>query len=132
MEKRWFGLAAVVLAWMVVLVALLCAAEAVAASPAQAPTVDEVAPSSAPNDLDTTIVITGSGFVAVPTVSLNGTMLEQVGWVSAERLTATVPWGLEPGAYALENRGILLDERPVIRDPEPSQLSQRDSNIPPR
>jgi photosystem II stability/assembly factor-like uncharacterized protein len=113
MKKRWFGLVAVALAWVVVLVALLGAADVVAAgpapaaSPAQAPTVDEVAPSSAPNDLDTTIVITGSGFVAVPTVTLSSTLLEEVGWVSAERLTATVPWGLEPGVYALtvENPG---------------------------
>jgi photosystem II stability/assembly factor-like uncharacterized protein len=101
MKKHWLGLVAVALAWGGVLAVLLCAADVVVASPAQAPTVDEVAPSSAPNDLDTTVVITGSGFVAMPTVILGTTQLDDVGWVSAERLTATVPWGLITGTYTL-------------------------------
>lgn len=101
MKKRLIPLVVVSLAWMIVLAALLCTADARAASPAQTPTVDEVAPSSAPNDLDTTIVVTGSGFVAVPTVTLGNTLLEDVAWVSAERLTATVPWGLITGTYTL-------------------------------
>ena len=86
---------------------ILIAGVAQADQPHAAPTVTAVHPSTAPNDLDTTVVITGTGFVAVPTVSLEGTVLQEVGWVSAEQLTATVPWGLEPGVYALtvENPG---------------------------
>ncbi len=78
-----------------------------AESPDSAPFVTKVNPASAPNDLDTTLTITGTGFAAVPTVTLGATVLDDVGWVSAERLTATVPWGLDPGTYTLtvENPG---------------------------
>jgi photosystem II stability/assembly factor-like uncharacterized protein len=65
------------------------------------PTVTGVDPTVAPNDLDTSIVITGTGFTAVPTVTLGSTLLDDVGWVSAERLTATVPWGLITGTYTI-------------------------------
>jgi photosystem II stability/assembly factor-like uncharacterized protein len=91
------------------IVALACAAAttiliagiAQADQPHAAPTVTEVSPSTAPNDLDTQIVITGTGFVAVPTVTLGTTVLDDVGWASTERLTATVPWGLITGTYTL-------------------------------
>ena len=111
MKKQGLALSAVVLGLSAVLVALLCIVDlpgpALAATPEQVPSITEVAPSSAPNDLDTTVVITGIGFVAVPTVSLGGNVLPDVGWVSAERLTATVPWGLITGTYTLtvENPG---------------------------
>ena len=53
-----------------------------------------VAPAAAPNDIDTLVTITGSGFAAVmdgtgtvvltsPTVSLGGTALTNVTWVTA-------------------------------------------------
>ena len=47
------------------------------------PIVTAVNPAVAPNDLDTPIVITGTGFTPVPTVTLGSTVLEDVGWVSA-------------------------------------------------
>jgi hypothetical protein len=72
-----------------------------AASPLTAPSVTGVQPATAPNDLDATIIITGTGFAAVPTVTLGSTQLDDVGWVSAERLTATVPWGLITGTHTL-------------------------------
>ena len=74
------------------------------------PTVTLVDPASAPNDLDTPIVITGTDFVAVlsgtdvitpPAVYMGDIELEEVGWVSTETLTATVPWGLDPGVYTV-------------------------------
>ena len=72
-----------------------------AASPDSVPTVSQVHPSTASNDMDTTVVITGTGFVEVPTVTLGSTQLDEVGWVSTTRLTATVPWGMFTGTYSL-------------------------------
>lgn len=65
------------------------------------PTVAEVDPDSAPNDLATPIVITGTGFDTTLSVYLGDTALEDVIRVSASRLEATVPWGMEPGIYTL-------------------------------
>lgn len=74
------------------------------------PMVTGVAPNSGPNDLDTPIVITGTGFAAVlsgdlvvtpPTVRLGDRVLLDTGWISSTQLTATAPWGLDPGDYAL-------------------------------
>lgn len=71
------------------------------------PSVTQVDPTSAANDLDTAIVITGADFEAVPTVTLGDTPLDDVTWISATRLEAIVPWGMAPGVYALavENPG---------------------------
>jgi photosystem II stability/assembly factor-like uncharacterized protein len=66
-----------------------------------APTVSAVDPSSAPNDLDTSIVITGTAFETDATVTLGSTALDDAGRVSSTTLTATVPWGLDPGVYTL-------------------------------
>ena len=81
------------------------------AAPWGAPTVTAVDPTSAPNDLDTPIVITGTGFAAVqfgstviitqPTVKLDETILPDAGRVNSTTLTATVPWGMNPGVYTL-------------------------------
>jgi photosystem II stability/assembly factor-like uncharacterized protein len=119
MKRRRLALALVVLSLTAVATAVVCVVEvsgfkqpkiaslpgfsepAWAASPGQAPTIIEVDPSSAPNDLDTTIVVTGTGFVAVPTLTLGSTQIDKVGWVSSATLTATVPWGMDPGAYML-------------------------------
>jgi len=64
-------------------------------------TVLEVGPSYAPNDLDTRVIITGTDFIFTPTVYLGNTSLEDVEWMSATRLMATVPWGMTPGVYTL-------------------------------
>jgi hypothetical protein len=66
-----------------------------------APTVTQVDPASTPNDLDTPIVITGTGFTAGMTVTLGSTRLPDATWVSSTTLTATVPWGMNPGVYTL-------------------------------
>ena len=79
-------------------------------------TVTAVDPAVAPNDLDTPIIITGTGFAAElsgtlvitqPTAYLGATALEDVRWVSTTTLEATVPWGLDPGVYTVtvENPG---------------------------
>ncbi len=74
------------------------------------PTVLAVEPVFAPNDLDTPAVILGTGFAAVlsgtqvitpPTAYLGNAALSDVIWVSTTTLSATVPWGLEPGVYTL-------------------------------
>ena len=63
------------------------------------PTVRKLAPQEVPNNLDTALEITGTNFVPTPTVSLGRIALQGISWVSATRLTAVVPWGLDPGAY---------------------------------
>ncbi len=60
-----------------------------------------VEPASAPNDLDTSIVITGTDFAAGATVHLGDTPLGDVGWVSSTTLTATAGWGMDPGVYTV-------------------------------
>ncbi|MBN1814103.1 MAG: IPT/TIG domain-containing protein [Anaerolineae bacterium] len=108
MKSKEINLAVSLVALAVTLAALLWAAgTARAARPAQTPTITGVSPGSAPNDLDTNIIITGTDFAAVPTITLGTTVLDDVGWVSAGQLTATVPWGLDPGIYTVtvENPG---------------------------
>jgi photosystem II stability/assembly factor-like uncharacterized protein len=109
-KKRWFAVVGVFLVSMVALVVMLCvlgsdragaSASAQAAALALQPTVTEVDPSSTPNDLDTPIVITGTGFVAVPEVYLGDTSLDDVEWMSSTTLTATVPWGMDPSIYTV-------------------------------
>ena len=99
MKHRQIALTTVLIALAAVAAAFLWMAGPARA--AQAPTVTAVSPPSAPNDLDVGVTITGTGFVAVPTVTLGATTLDDVGWISAERLTATVPWGLDPGTYTV-------------------------------
>ena len=74
------------------------------------PSVTAVAPTSAPNDIDTPVTITGADFSAVmsgtvvltsPTVTLGSTPLTNVTFVNSTTLTATVPWGMVPGVYPL-------------------------------
>jgi hypothetical protein len=77
-----------------------------------APLVSGISPAAAPNDIDAPVTITGSGFGAVmdssgnfvltaPTVTLAGTPLTNVTFVDGNTLTATVPWGMDPGAWDL-------------------------------
>jgi len=111
MGKRWFATMGTILVSMTALFVLLefmKSTTPAVANPALAapldvtiPTVTGIAPDSAPNDLDTPIIITGTDFTSVPTVTLGSTLLDDVGWVSSTTLTATVPWGLDPGVYTL-------------------------------
>lgn len=71
------------------------------ALPGSSPMISGVNPSSAPNDLDTSVTITGTGFANGATALLGDTLLRDVRWVSATALTAIVPWGLEPGVYTV-------------------------------
>ncbi len=110
MRRRWSVILAVILSSMTLLFLQLCLLAAgdftaphlaLAAPLRQAPTVTDLDPESAPNDLDTPIVITGTGFVNGATVSLHGISLDDVEWVSSSVLKATVPWGMDPGVYTL-------------------------------
>ncbi len=111
MKSKLFATAAAVLA-ATLLVALLClmgqgnppVLHLALAAPA-APTVTAVDPASAPNDLDTPIVIIGTDFTAdmsgtlvitQPTVRLGNLALNDVGWISSTTLTATCRGGLTP------------------------------------
>ena len=105
MKRQYLALVLVVLSLSAVAMGLVCSADlsgpAWAAAPEAEPTIIEVDPSSAPNDLDTPIVITGTNFEDGADVLLDGTSLEDVSWAGDTRLEATVPWGLDPGVYAL-------------------------------
>jgi photosystem II stability/assembly factor-like uncharacterized protein len=118
MGKRLFAVAATLLILTAAPILLFYLAERVSqdllgaalAAPLSVPTVMGVDPVSAPNDLDTSIVITGSDFAAVlsgtivitpPAAYLGGTALDDVIWVGATTLSATVPWGMDPGVYTL-------------------------------
>ena len=112
MNKRWFAISITLATALVALLGLFWLVGSMRAgistpalaAPAEAvdsPIVTAVDPVVAPNDLDTPIIITGTGFISVPTVSLGSTVLEDVGLVSAEQLTATIPWGLNPGDYSV-------------------------------
>ncbi len=74
------------------------------------PTITAIDPSAALNDLDTPVVIRGSGFsvevtgtvvLTAPTAYLGGAPLADVTWVSSTTITATVPWGMDSGVYTL-------------------------------
>ncbi|MBN2389518.1 MAG: hypothetical protein JXR84_02260 [Anaerolineae bacterium] len=74
------------------------------------PVITSVTPDSAPNNVDTPLVISGSDFMAEltgtiviqsPQVFLDDILLEQAKWVSTTVLTAVVPWGLDAGVYTL-------------------------------
>jgi photosystem II stability/assembly factor-like uncharacterized protein len=110
MKMRMFMMGVAVLISTAMLFVLLCllgeanpglSSSALAAPLQVTPLVTLVSPSSAPSDLETVIVITGNNFVSMPTVLLGDTTLTDVGWVSGTTLTATVPWGMTPGVYAV-------------------------------
>jgi photosystem II stability/assembly factor-like uncharacterized protein len=109
-KKQTFATAAAVLISSTALLVLLCLlgrtdpgvpSPALAAPLQITPTVLLVNPTSAPNDLDTTIVITGTDFVSTPTVYLGDTLLDDLSRVSSTILAATVPWGMDPGVYTV-------------------------------
>jgi len=73
-------------------------------------TVLDVQPASAPNDINTPIIIQGMGFTAtisgtqvftVPKVYLMDNELPDVIWGNSTTLSTTIPWGLDPGIYSL-------------------------------
>ena len=123
MKLRVFAIVAAVLISTTVLLGLLCLlgwaspgvpGPALAAPLQITPTVTLVGPASAPNDLDTPIIITGTDFVSVPAVYLGETALSDVEWVTSTVLRAFVPWGMDPGVYTLtvSNPGGESDDLP--------------------
>lgn len=107
MKKRILMLAlAVVLSFGVLLAFLMLMvgfrqAVAQASVAPEALSVTAVSPTSAPNDLDTQLMISGTGFVNGATAQVGNAALQDVAWVSVTRLEATLPWGLDPGIYTL-------------------------------
>lgn len=79
-----------------------------------APVVSGLAPSAITNDLNTYITITGSGFALspVPDVLLDGTPIPNAARVDDTHLSLLIPWGKQPGAYAL-----------TVRNPDGQQSS---------
>ncbi len=65
------------------------------------PTITAINPNTSPNDLDTPLVLTGTGFAPGLTLTLGSAVLADSAWVSDTRVTATLPWGLDPGVYTL-------------------------------
>jgi photosystem II stability/assembly factor-like uncharacterized protein len=65
------------------------------------PTVTGIEPIEGPNDLDVAVIITGTGFAPTPEAALAEIPLADVTWISDTRLTAQVPWGMDPAPYAL-------------------------------
>ncbi|MEJ2209609.1 MAG: IPT/TIG domain-containing protein, partial [Anaerolineae bacterium] len=74
------------------------------------PSVTSVSPNSVSNDVNVPIVIDGSGFTATlsgtvvitpPLVYLDDVALADPTWINSTTLSATVPWGLDPGIYTL-------------------------------
>lgn len=118
MKKQSFSTATSILISTTALLVLLCLLSRMGSEPSQAalttpqadPTVTGVDPSSAPNDLDTPIIITGTDLntglsgtlvITLPTVYLGDALLDDMGRASPTTLTATVPWGLDFGVYTL-------------------------------
>jgi photosystem II stability/assembly factor-like uncharacterized protein len=67
---------------------------------AAAPVATLIQPSVAANNADTPVVIQGSNITPDTKASLGSTILNSI-YISSTQLSATVPWGLEPGAYPL-------------------------------
>ena len=107
MKKQWLMIAVALAVGATLVLVLLQLLGSGAGSPIGAKaapnmlTVTTVNPASAANDLDTAVTISGTGFTAVPAVTLGSKTLADINWVSAEILTATVPWGMRPGIYDL-------------------------------
>ena len=119
MRRRWFmtmGTISVSVAALLLLMGLMATTTAIpnpvlaALLQAIPPTVTSVVPDSAPNDMDTSIIVTGTNFTAglsgtlvvtPPTVYLGDIPLEDVRWITSTTLSVTVQWGLVPGVYTL-------------------------------
>jgi len=77
--------------------------------------ITSIKPDNAPNDLDTAVIIEGAGFVDGAVVRLGSTVLENSKIDSAAKISAVIPWGLEPGDYPLTVT--LPDETVLSLDP---------------
>jgi photosystem II stability/assembly factor-like uncharacterized protein len=103
MKTRWYSLAFALILSIGILFTfftLLSSMRQAAAAP-EALVISGVSPNLTQNDLDVSLVITGTGFVDGATARLGATELQEVTWVSSGRLEATLPWGMEPGMYDL-------------------------------
>ena len=123
MNKRWYAITISIATATTALILLLWSmgdmGSGISTPALAAPlslTVSAVQPDTAPNDIDTPIVIHGTGFTATllgtqvitaPIVYLGDSKLAEVSLVNTTTLSATVLWGLEPGVYTLtvENPG---------------------------
>lgn len=65
------------------------------------PTISSIAPNESYNWQSTNITITGTDFTAIPKIRLNNVWLDDIFYVDASTLTATVPANLPAGAYDL-------------------------------
>ena len=115
MKKQSFGLISAILIVVFLVFFSGCPYPTAAASIRSAaavvlPAVTSISPTSALNDVDTPVIITGSGFFVdltdpanpvQPTAYLGSAALLNVTWVDANILTASVPWGMERGVYPL-------------------------------
>ncbi len=117
MNKRWFAItipiasaitALIIVLWLIGDISSRISSPALAAPLSL--TVSAVQPDTAPNDIDTPILIHGTGFTATllgtevitaPIVYLGDRTLAEVSLVNSTTLSATVLWGLEPGVYTL-------------------------------
>ena len=103
MKSRWFSLIITLILSIGVLLTffnLVVGMREAAAAP-EALTVTAVSPTVTQNDLDMPLVISGTGFEDGATAMLGETELQDVTWVSNERLEATLSWGKQPGIYEL-------------------------------
>ncbi|HYN86994.1 MAG TPA: IPT/TIG domain-containing protein, partial [Ardenticatenaceae bacterium] len=98
---RPLGLALALTAALIALLWLAVGRTALAAPLAAPPEITGVTPGAAYNDRPTEITIAGVDFSAMPTVTLGTVLLEDVGFVDSETLTAVVPAGLPGGSYAV-------------------------------
>lgn len=83
---------------------MACRSDEAPALPAGPPVVQDVAPREVPNDRDTLLILTGSGFrpgvrVAVGPKLVGRDIGGRVTWVNEAVVTAAVARGLEPGVY---------------------------------
>ncbi len=67
----------------------------------QAPNVTSIVPNTGLNTTTTPVTISGNGFFATPTARLGFVALQNVTFVNATTLTATVPAGIAAGIYDL-------------------------------
>ncbi len=95
---------------------------ALAAQYRAVPKITGIEPASAPNDVDTTITISGVNFEETAVVYLGDTELVKVTWVDENTLKADVPWGWDPGVYDLtvenspEEVAVLKDAFEVLQE----------------
>jgi len=69
--------------------------------PPPAPVVTSVEPRDLYSATNMYITVSGQNFVPTPTLRLGPMILREATFVNSSTLTALVPWGLQPGTYAL-------------------------------